>query len=165
MVFRCRGAESRGTPDCLLAGAPARLVRRHQELLLSDSDATDSNLGFPWCSNRSHSPSTPSPVQDRPRSWSYPIARFDSALRLPHVPTPSFFVLASGENAPATHVHASLAAPVCDSPQDFPFGAATWPPGDSRTRVFLRRPPRFVRRIAGPLGSSAAASGNTNSTG
>jgi hypothetical protein len=36
--------------------------------------------------------------------------------------------------------------------------------GDIRTQVFLRRPPRSVRHIAAPLGSSVAASGNTNST-
>jgi hypothetical protein len=100
-----------------------------------------------------------------PRSWSYPTARFDSARLLPRVPTLSSVVRADAASAPATHVRASPAIRVFDSLEDFPFVAATKPPGDIRTRVSLRRPPRSVRRTAGPRGCLVAASGNTNSTG
>ena len=58
----------------------------------------------PACSSRSRSPGKPSPLQAPPRSSSCPIARSDSARRLPPGPTLSSVVLANDASAPATLV-------------------------------------------------------------
>src|SRR5215467_2408048 len=100
-----------------------------------------------------------------PRSWSYPIARFDSAVLLPHVPTPSSFGLASVVSEPTSSAHASPAALVCDSPEVLPCDAATKSRGDTHTRAFLHRPQRSAHRGFVRRDSLVAFFGSTNSTG
>src|SRR5215510_4349215 len=100
-----------------------------------------------------------------PRSWSYPIARFDSAALLPRVPTLSSFVLASVASEPTSSAHASPAAPVCDSPEVLPFDATTRSRGDTHTLAFLHRPQRSAHRGFAQLDYLVASFGSTNSIG
>src|SRR5215475_15578529 len=100
-----------------------------------------------------------------PRSWSYPIARFDSAVLLPHVPTLSSFVLASVASEPTSSAHASLVAPVYDSPEVLPFDATTRSRGDTHTPAFLHRPQRSVHRGFARRDYPVVSFGSTNSTG
>src|SRR5258706_486220 len=100
-----------------------------------------------------------------PRSWSYPTARSDSVVLLPHDPTLSFVVRATVASEPASCARASPATLVCDSPEALPSGATTRSLGDNRKLVFLRRPARFVHPTSDPLDCPAASSGSTSSIG